>query len=84
MVPLHPIETTNNMTQLEILMMDDLDEDDGIIVFGSQLVDKNSTTPYSDATQVRHLLSFQNTINFNPSFPFITLDLNSYFIFDNQ
>lgn len=28
------------------------------IVFGSQLVDKNSITPYSDATQVRKLFLF--------------------------
>lgn len=27
----------------------------GIPMFGSQLVDKNSSTPYSDATQVRIL-----------------------------
>jgi hypothetical protein len=28
-------------------------------VFGSQLVDKNSITPYSDATQVSYYIFFQ-------------------------
>lgn len=26
------------------------------VVFGSQLIDKNTSTPYSDATQVRTLI----------------------------
>lgn len=38
----------------------------GIPMFGSQLVDKNSSTPYSDATQVRILLEKNNFNFFNP------------------
>lgn len=30
----------------------------GSVVFGSQLIDQNSSTPYSDATQVRSNLFF--------------------------
>lgn len=43
----------------------------GIPMFGSQLVDKNSSTPYSDATQVRILFG---KINFNF---FILLNLDA-------
>lgn len=43
----------------------------GIPMFGSQLVDKNSSTPYSDATQVRILFW---KINFNF---FILLNLDA-------
>lgn len=31
----------------------------GSVVFGSQLIDQNSSTPYSDATQVRLILMFK-------------------------
>lgn len=40
MVPQQSVESENPTTT------------NGVPVFGSQLVDKNSATPYSDATQV--------------------------------
>lgn len=38
----------------------------GIPMFGSLLVDKNSTTPYSDATQVRITIFFSRNVETRP------------------
>lgn len=41
--------------QETIRIIDSTDNKLALPMFGSQLVDENSTTPYSDATQVCHL-----------------------------
>lgn len=40
--------------QTSSLIMDYGVGNNSSVVFGSQLIDKNSSTPYSDATQVMH------------------------------
>lgn len=56
MVPQQALETASNMQHTELIIKDELVEEDNSTVFGSQMVAVDSNTPYSDATQVRHLL----------------------------
>ena len=49
MVPQHTHEL-NNLPQLDMDTVPQIPSQ--VVIFGSQLVDKNSTTPYTDATQV--------------------------------
>lgn len=54
MVPQQILEGTSNMQQSDLIIKDEMMEDTDVssTVFGSQMVAKDSNTPYSDATQV--------------------------------
>lgn len=50
------VNNSNNVNQTTLNMFVQQQQQKSDVVFGSQRVDKNSSTPYSDATQV----SFRN------------------------
>lgn len=61
MVPQQSLETQSNMQQTEmIIKQEEIAEEmseEMSTVFGSQMVAKDSNTPYSDATQVSAIFS---------------------------
>lgn len=57
----HDIFVLNMVPQQgDLVRSDSPTSSNGLPLFGSQLVDKNSATPYTDATQVRILVYMYN------------------------